>query len=127
MHPEIAIKLINSGKTVIQTNGNGDIKSVIYSIYGKDVANALIETDYTYEDIHITGVVGKPEIARSNRAYQMFFVNKRYIKDKALSSATERAYKGMLPMGKFGFLVLNIEMNQVQIIIQIKFQLELQQ
>ena len=71
----------------------------------------MIETDYTYEDIHITGVVGKPEIARSNRAYQMFFVNKRYIKDKALSSATERAYKGMLPMGKFGFLVLNIEMN----------------
>ena len=111
VHPEIAIKLINSGKTVIQTNGNGDLKTVIYSIYGKDVANALIETDYTYEDIHITGVVGKPEIARSNRAYQMFFVNKRYIKDKALSSATERAYKGMLPMGKFGFLVLNIEMN----------------
>ena len=111
VHPEIAIKLINSGKTVIQTNGNGDLKTVIYSIYGKDVANALIETDYTYEDIHISGVVGKPEIARSNRAYQMFFVNKRYIKDKALSSATERAYKGMLPMGKFGFLVLNIEMN----------------
>ena len=91
VHPEIAIKLINSGKTVIQTNGNGDLKTVIYSIYGKDVANALIETDYTYEDIHITGVVGKPEIARSNRAYQMFFVNKRYIKDKALSSATEQA------------------------------------
>ena len=61
--------------------------------------------------MHIYGVIGKPEIARSNRAYQMFFVNKRYIKDKALSSATERAYKGMLPMGKFGFLVLNIEMN----------------
>ena len=52
MHPEIAIKLINSGKTVIQTHGNGDLKTVIYSIYGKDVANALIETDYTYEDIH---------------------------------------------------------------------------
>lgn len=76
VHPEIAIKLINSGKTVIQTNGNGDLKTVIYSIYGKDVANALIETDYTYEDIHITGVVGKPEIARSNRAYQMFLLTK---------------------------------------------------
>ena len=84
VHPEIAIKLINSGKTVIQTNGNGDLKTVIYSIYGKDVAGALIETEYTYEDMHIYGVIGKPEIARSNRANQIFFVNKRYVKDKAL-------------------------------------------
>ena len=111
VHPEIAIKLINTGKTVIQTNGNGDIKTVIYSIYGKDVAGALIETDYTYEYMHIYGVVGKPEIARSNRANQIFFVNKRYIKDKSLSSAAEKAYKGMIPIGKFSFLVLNIEMN----------------
>ncbi len=111
VHPEISIKLINSGKTVIQTNGNGDLKTVIYSIYGKDVAGALIETDYTYEDMHIYGVIGKPEIARSNRANQLFFVNKRYIKDKALSSAAEKAYKGMIPIGKFSFLVLNIDMN----------------
>ena len=111
VHPEISIKLINSGKTVIQTNGNGDLKTVIYSIYGKDVANALIETEYTYEDIHVYGVIGKPEIARSNRANQIFFVNKRYIKDKSLSSAAERAYKGMIPIGKFSFLVLNIDMN----------------
>ena len=111
VHPEISIRLINTGKTVIQTNGNGDLKTVIYSIYGKDVAGALIETDYTYEDMHIYGVIGKPEIARSNRANQIFFVNKRYIKDKALSSAAEKAYKGMIPIGKFSFLVLNIEMN----------------
>lgn len=111
VHPEISIRLINSGKTVIQTNGNGDLKTVIYSIYGKDVAGALIETDYTYEDMHIYGVIGKPEIARSNRANQLFFVNKRYIKDKALSSAAEKAYKGMIPIGKFSFLVLNIDMN----------------
>lgn len=111
VHPEIAIKLINTGRTVIQTNGNGDLKTVIYSIYGKDIANALIETDYTYEDMHVYGVIGKPEIARSNRANQIFFVNKRFIKDKALSSAAEKAYKGMIPLGKFSFLVLNIDMN----------------
>lgn len=111
VHPEIAIKLINSGKTVIQTNGNGDLKTAIYSIYGKDVAGALIETQYTYEDIHIYGVIGKPEIARSNRANQIFFVNKRYVKDKALTSAAEKAYKGMIPIGKFSFLVLNVDMN----------------
>ena len=111
IHPEIAIKLINSGRTVIQTNGNGDLKSVIYSIYGKDVAEAVLEADYTYEDIHIKGVVGKPEIARSNRAYQLFYVNKRFIKDKSLSAAVEKAYKGLIPAGKFSFLVLNIEMD----------------
>ena len=111
VHPEISIKLINTGKTIIQTNGNGDLKTVIYSIYGKDIAGGIIETDYTYEDMHIYGVIGKPEIARSNRAYQIFFVNKRYIKDKSLSSAAERAYKGMIPIGKFSFLVLNIDMN----------------
>lgn len=115
VHPEIAIKLINTGKTVIQTNGNGDLKTVIYSIYGKDVASALIETEYTYEDIHVYGVIGKPEIARSNRANQIFFVNKRYIKDKSLSSAAEKAYKGMIPIGKFSFLVLNVDMNPVKV------------
>lgn len=115
VHPEIAIKLINSGKTVIQTNGNSDLKTVIYSIYGKDVAGALIETEYTYEDMHIYGVIGKPEIARSNRANQIFFVNKRYIKDKSLSSSAEKAYKGMIPIGKFSFLVLNIDMNPAKV------------
>lgn len=111
VNPNIAIKLINTGKTVIQTNGNGDIKSVIYSIYGKDVATGILPVEYTYEDIQITGVIGKPEIARSNRANQLFFVNKRYIKDKTLSAATEQAFKGLIPIGKFGFVILNINMN----------------
>ena len=115
VHPEIAIKLINSGKTIIQTNGNGDLKTVIYSIYGKDVAGALIETEYTYEDMHIYGVIGKPEIARSNRANQIFFINKRYVKDKALTSAAEKSYKGMIPIGKFSFLVLNVDMNPAKV------------
>ena len=111
VHPEIAIKLVNSGKVILQTSGNGDMKSVIYSIYGKDVAENVIDVNYTYEDLKITGVVGKPVIARSNRANQLFFVNKRYIKDKILTSAAEQGYKGLLTIGKYGFLVLNMEMN----------------
>ncbi len=115
VNPNIAIKLINTGKTVIQTNGNGDIKSVIYSIYGKDVANGIIPVDYTYEDIKVTGVIGKPEIARSNRSNQLFFVNKRYVKDKTLSAATEQAFKGLIPIGKYGFVILNITMNPAKV------------
>ena len=115
VNPNISIKLINTGKTVIQTNGSGNLKDVVYSIYGKDVANGINETTYKYEDITITGVVGKPQIARSNRANQLFFVNKRYIKDKTLSAATEQAYKGLIPIGKFGFVILNIEMNPAKV------------
>ena len=115
VNPNIAIKLINTGKTVIQTNGSGDIKSVIYSIYGKDIANGIMEVAYKYEDINIIGVVGKPEVARSNRSNQLFFVNKRYIKDKTLTAATEQAYKGLIPIGKFGFVILNIEMNPAKV------------
>lgn len=111
VHPEISFKLINSGKTIIQTTGDGNIKNVIYSIYGKTVAQACLNVNYEFEGITITGVVGKPEIARSNRANQLFFVNKRYIKDRILSNATEKAFKGMIPIGKFGFLVLDLEMS----------------
>ena len=115
VNPNVAIKLINTGKTVIQTNGNGDLKSVIYSIYGKDIANGILELNYQYEDIKIEGVIGKPEIARSNRSNQLFFVNKRYIKDKTLTAATEQAYKGLIPIGRFGFVVLNLEMNPAKV------------
>ena len=111
IHPEIAIHLINSGKTIIQTPGNNESKAVIYSIYGKDIAENILDVDYEYEDIKVTGVIGKPSIARSNRLNQLFFVNKRYIKDKTLTSAAEQGYKGMITIGKYGFLVLNITLN----------------
>lgn len=111
IHPEIAIKLISSGKTIIQTAGNGDIKAVVYGIYGKEIAENILDVNYEYEDIKIKGVIGKPVISRSNRANQLFFVNQRYIKDKTLSSSAEQAYKGMITIGKFGFLILNIELN----------------
>ncbi len=111
VNPSVAFKLINGGKTVIQTTGNGKIQDVIYSIYGKDVAQGVLPVSYTYEGINIKGVIGKPEIARSNRNNQLFFVNKRYIKDKILSTATAQGYKGLIPIGKFGFVILDLEIN----------------
>ena len=115
VNPNVAIKLISTGKTVIQTNGNGNLKDVVYSIYGKDIANGIMEVSYNFEDIEISGVIGKPEIARSNRTNQLFFVNKRYIKDKTLTSATEQAYKGLIPIGKFGFVILNLKMDPAKV------------
>lgn len=111
VNPNISVKLINLGKNIINTNGSGDIKDVVYSIYGKEVAENIIKVDYEFEDMKVTGCVGKPEIAKSNRSNQLFFVNKRYIKDKTLTSAAEQAFKGMLLPGKYGFLVLNVEID----------------
>ena len=115
VHPEISIKLINTGKTTISTNGSGDIKQVVYSIYGKEIAEEIIPVEYEYEYIKVRGVIGKPAIARSNRANQIFFVNDRYIKDKTLTAAAEAAYKGMIPIGKFAFLILNLEMDSSKV------------
>ena len=110
-NPSVSIKLINTGKISIQTTGSGKIEDVIYSIYGKEIAQNLLPVDYEYEDMKVTGVIGKPAIARSNRSNQLFFVNKRFIKDKTLTSAAEQAFKGLVTVGKHGFLVLNIDMD----------------
>lgn len=111
VNKDISIKLISNGKTIVQTNGNGDLKTVIYSVYGKDVAAEINEIEYEYEEIKVVGVVGKPVIARANRSNQLFFLNGRYIKDKNLTAAADQAYKGMIPVGRYGFLVLNLEMD----------------
>ena len=111
VNKNISFKLINSGKTVIHTNGNDDLKSVVYSIYGKDIAENIVEVDYEYEGIKVSGVVGNAEIARSNRSNQLFFVNKRFIKDRTLNAAAEQALKNIIPANKYGFLVLNIEVD----------------
>lgn len=111
VNTNVAITLISNGKTILHTPGNGDSKSVIYSIYGKDIANGIIDIDYTYNDMKVTGVIGKPEIAKSNRSYQMFFVNNRFVKDKSLTAATDQAYRNILSVGKFGFVILNLQMD----------------
>lgn len=111
VNTDVAIKLINTGKTVIQTTGNGDITTVIYSIYGKDVSNGIVKVEYEFEDIKVKGVVGNTDIARSNRNGQICFVNNRYVKNKTISSAIDGAYKDILPTGKYGFVVLNIEID----------------
>ncbi len=111
INPNISFKLISNKKQVLNTSGNGDMQTVVFNVYGKDVSQNLVNVDFDFEGIHVTGVAGKPEIARSNRTNQLFYVNKRFIKDKILSAATEEAYKTLIPQGKFGFCIINLEMN----------------
>ena len=111
VNPNVSFKMTNNKKEIIRTSGNGDVPAVVYNIFGKDIAQNLIDVDYEYEGIKVTGVAVKPEIARSNRVNQLFYINGRYIKDKILSAATEEAYRTLIPHGKYGFCILNVHMN----------------
>ena len=82
----------------------GEFKNVVYSLYDREVAENIIEVENTFDDIRVYGVIGKPLISRSNRRNQIFFVNKRYITDKVFLSAVEKAYKGLIPLGRFRIL-----------------------
>ena len=115
IHPEISFKFINNKKPVFQTLGNGDMKSVVYNVYGKDIANSLLDINIEHDGIKVIGVCGKPEIARSNRSNQLFYVNGRYIKDKVLSTAVDKAYGTLLHEGRYGFCIINIELNPEQV------------
>lgn len=107
----ISFRLISNKKQILQTSGNGDMKTVVFNIFGKDVSQNIVDLNFEYEGIEVTGVAGKPEIARSNRSNQLFYVNGRFIKDKTLSAATEEAYRTLVPQGKFCFCIVNVNMN----------------
>jgi DNA mismatch repair protein MutL len=111
INPNISFRVSNNKKEVLQTSGNSDMSAVVYNVFGKDIAKNLIDVNFEFEGIKVKGVVGKPEIARSNRANQIFYVNKRFIKDKVLMAAAEEAYRTTIPQGKYGFCILNVEIN----------------
>ena len=111
VNQNISFRMTNNKKEIIRTSGNGDMIDVVYSVFGKDIAKNLVKVDSEYEGIKVTGVAGKPEIARSNRTNQLFYVNGRNIRDKILMASAEEAYRTLIPHGKFGFCILNIEIN----------------
>ncbi|MDP4092758.1 MAG: DNA mismatch repair endonuclease MutL [Bacillota bacterium] len=110
-NPNISFRLSSSGSTVIHTPGNGDLLSVIYSIYGKETAKNSIEIKYQDQYVKIHGYAGKQEIARSNRNQQSLFVNGRYIKSRTVASSIDEAYKTFLMKNKYPFIVLFIDIN----------------
>ncbi|AEY66201.1 DNA mismatch repair endonuclease MutL [Clostridium sp. BNL1100] len=112
-NPDISFKLTNGKTTLIHTPGNNDLKSVIYSIYGKEIIKDLVAVEYADEKIKISGYVGKPEAARSNRNYQSLYINKRYVKSKLVSYSVEQAFSSILMKNRFPFFVLNIDINPV--------------
>ncbi len=108
-HPEVSFKFISNNQEKLRTSGNGNLKDVIYSIYGREIAANLIEIDYSQYDLHIKGYLGKPVINRSNRNFENFFVNGRYVKSSMLSKAVEDGYRDFVMQHKFPFVVLHFQ------------------
>ena len=109
-HPEISFKYIQNKQVKLHTSGNYSVRDVIYSVYGRDIAKALLEVEQENSFMKITGFVGKPEIARGNRSFENYYINGRYVKNNIITKAIENAYKGFLMQHKFPFVSLRMEM-----------------
>ncbi len=111
-HPDITFKFINNNQTKLHTSGNGNRKDLIYHIFGREIASALLEVDYECEFFHVSGYIGKPVITRGNRNYENYFINGRYIKSSLLSKAIEEGYKNFLMQHQYPFTVLYFTFDQ---------------
>lgn len=114
-HPEISFRFIRDGKQVLITSGNGDLKSTVYSVLGKEMSDSLMSVDYSFNDMRLTGFVSKPTASRKSRAGQYFYINNRIVKSKTAMAALEQAYKNTIMVGRFPACVLNIELNPAQV------------
>ena len=108
-NPNISFLLTIDGRQKLKTKGDGNLKSIIYEIYGKDVYENLIEIDAEKRDVKISGFIAKPIIARNLRNDEIYFVNNRFVKDKTVFTAIENAYEGYLMQHKFPFVCLMIK------------------
>lgn len=110
-HPEVSIQFINNGQKKLHTSGNGKLKDVIYHVFGRDIANNLLEVDERIDGIHLTGFIGKPLVSRGNRNYENYYINGRYVKSNIIAKSIEDAYKDFTMQHKYPFTVLHFKMD----------------
>ena len=111
-HPEISFKFIHNNKNKIYTSGHGKVKDIIYHIYGRDVAGALIPLEAQNEDVKVTGFVAKPYVSRGNRNYESYFINGRYIKSSIIYKAIEEGYRTFTMKHRYPFVCLDFKIDQ---------------
>ena len=114
-HPEISFQMIRDNRMEFCTDGNGDLYAAIYALFGKEFAHDLIPVQYDDGFLRVSGYVGKPLYSKSNRTFQHFFINGRYIRSRVCSVALESAYQNLIMTGKFPTCVLMLEMLPVDL------------
>lgn len=114
-HPEVAFVFLSNGQEKLRTSGNGNLKDVIYRVYGREIAANLLDIDYGKGGLRISGYLGKPVITRGNRNFENFFVNGRYVKSPMISKSLEDAYRDFTMQHKFPFAVLHFHVDGEQI------------
>lgn len=109
-HPEVSIRYIHNGQNKLYTMGNGKVKDLIYTIFGREMAANVIPVSFQKEGLSVTGFLGKPVIARGNRGFENYFVNGRYVRSSLIYKAIETAYKPFMMQHRYPFTVLYITM-----------------
>ncbi|MBR3640358.1 MAG: DNA mismatch repair endonuclease MutL, partial [Clostridia bacterium] len=109
--PDVEIKFISDGEVKFVTTGSGDLKEAVYSVFGRECANRSIRVDRTDGGVTVTGFISEPDLYKSNRNMEVFFVNGRLVKSRTIMAAVEQAYRSRIPSEKFPVCVLNVDLN----------------
>ena len=113
--PEIVVRLIVDGVTKLETAGDGQLKSAIWAVFGKDFASRLIPLDSEHEGIRITGFIGRSDNVKANRNGQNFFINNRFVRSRTAQAALEQAFVSYIPPEKYPCCVMNIHLNPARV------------
>lgn len=113
--PDVRFKLVNNDKEVLSTPGDGDLEHAIKALYGKNVAENLLEVSLNDPKVRVSGFIGKPTLLKGTRQWQTFFVNGRCIGSKMLSKAMDHAYQSQIPKSGFPFAVINLKVDTASV------------
>lgn len=114
-HPEIAVRLIVDGVTKLETAGDGQLRSAVWAVFGKDFASRLLPLDSEHEGIRVTGFIGRSDNVRSNRNGQIFFINDRFVRSRTAQAALEQAYVSYIPPEKYPCCVMSLHLNPLRV------------
>ena len=114
-NPDISFKFLLNGQTRFYTTGSGDLREIVYRIYGREIADALTDFQCEREGMRVTGLLGKPVINRANRSYEIFYINGRFIRSTLISRAVEEGYREYLMQHKFPFCILHFQVDTEKI------------
>lgn len=114
-NPRVSFKFLLNGQNRFYTTGCGDLREIVYRIYGKEIAGALNDFHFEQDGMTVTGLLGKPVINRANRSYEIFYINGRYIRSTLISKAVEEGYREYLMQHKFPFCILHFQIDTEKI------------